>query len=62
MVYLSGVTSFHLAKISLQVEWSIDPSCISVQYKRNESIRFGVRNIKTIEILEYSELRPEKTE
>lgn len=41
------------------VGWSIEPWCISVKYAKNESIRFDVNNIKSIEILEYSELRPE---
>ena len=41
------------------VGWSIEPWCISVQYAKNESIRFDVNNIKSIELLEYSELRPE---
>lgn len=41
------------------VGWSIEPWCISLQYAKNESIRFDVNNIKRIELLEYSELRPE---
>lgn len=41
------------------VEWSIEPWCISVRYAKNECIRFDVNSIKSIEILEYSEFRPE---
>ena len=38
--------------------WSIEPWYITVKYMPNESIRFDVNSIVSIEILKYSDLRP----